>query len=69
MKAFLRLAQLIDALNERIGRFSAWFGLLAVIVCTVNALFRYTADMSSNAWLELQWYFNSVMFLLVAAHK
>jgi TRAP-type mannitol/chloroaromatic compound transport system permease small subunit len=68
MKAFLRLAQLIDALNERIGRFAAWFGLLAVIVCTVNALFRYTADMSSNAWLELQWYFNSVMFLLVAAY-
>jgi TRAP-type mannitol/chloroaromatic compound transport system permease small subunit len=68
MKALLRLARGIDLVNEWIGRFSAWFGLVAVVICTGNALSRYAADMSSNAWLELQWYFNSAMFLLVAAY-
>ena len=37
-------------------------------MCTINAIFRYTVNMSSNAWLELQWYLNAVMFLLVAAY-
>jgi TRAP-type mannitol/chloroaromatic compound transport system permease small subunit len=68
MKALLRFARLIDACNERIGKFAAWFGLLAVIVCTGNAVSRYAFNIGSNAWLELQWYFNSVMFMLVAAY-
>ena len=68
MEVFLRLSRLIDATNTHIGKFAAWFGLLAVIVCTANALLRYTANVSSNAWLEIQWYFNSVVFLLIAAY-
>ena len=68
MDILLRFSSLIDAASERIARFAAWFGLVAVVVCTVNALFRYTLNMSSNAWLELQWYLNAVMFLLVAAY-
>jgi len=67
MNVLLRFSSLIDAANERIGKAAAWFGLLGVIVCTVNAIFRYTFNMSSNAWLEIQWYFNAAMFLLVAA--
>ena len=67
MTALLRLSAWIDATNQWIGKVAAWFGLLAVIVCTVNAIFRYAFNMSSNAWLEIQWYFNAVMFLLVAA--
>jgi TRAP-type mannitol/chloroaromatic compound transport system permease small subunit len=67
MDALLRLSALIDAANERIGKIAAWAGLLAVIVCTVNAIFRYAFNISSNAWLEIQWYFNAAMFLLVAA--
>ena len=67
MEALLKFCSLVDRLNERIGRWAAWFGLLAVIVCTANATVRYSLNVSSNAWLELQWYFNSVMFLLVAA--
>jgi TRAP-type mannitol/chloroaromatic compound transport system permease small subunit len=67
MDALLRISRTIDWANERIGKVAAWFGLLAVIICTVNAILRYTLNMSSNAWLEIQWYFNAVMFLLVAA--
>ena len=67
MNALLRLATRIDAANEWIGKIAGWFGLLAVIICTVNAIFRYAFNMSSNAWLEIQWYLNAAMFLLVAA--
>ncbi len=67
MPLLLRLSRLIDNFNERIGRAAAWFGLLAVIVCAISASLRYTVNIGSNAWLELQWYFNSVMFMLVAA--
>jgi TRAP-type mannitol/chloroaromatic compound transport system permease small subunit len=68
MKTLLRFSQLVDTLNERIGKFSAWFVLLAVFICTVNALVRYAFNLSSNGWLEIQWYLNSAMFLLVAAY-
>lgn len=68
MSTLLHLSRLIDALNERIGKLSSWLILLAVIICTVNALMRYAFNLSSNAWLEIQWYLNSAMFLLVAAY-
>ena len=68
MSTLLHLSRLIDALNERIGKLSSWLILLAVIICTVNALMRYAFNLSSNSWLEIQWYLNSAMFLLVAAH-
>jgi len=66
MNALLRFSSKIDAANEWIGRIAGWLGLLAVVVCTVNAIFRYAFNMSSNAWLEIQWYLNAAMFLLVA---
>ncbi|HEY1328231.1 MAG TPA: TRAP transporter small permease subunit [Steroidobacteraceae bacterium] len=68
MRRLLHLAALIDRLNERIGKAVAWLGLAAVIVCTCNAVARYMFSMASNAWLELQWYFNSAVFLLVAGY-
>jgi len=68
MQNLLRFAALIDALNERIGKAAAWLGLVAVLVCTGNALARYALNIGSNAWLELQWYLNSAVFLLVAAY-
>lgn len=67
MRALLRFSTAIDTANEWIGRTAAWLGLAAVIVCTVNAMFRYTVNMSSNAWLEIQWYLNATVFMLVAA--
>ena len=68
MNALLRVAAAIDALNEWIGRSVAWLGLAAVLVCTANALARYALNIGSNAWLELQWYFNSAVFLLIAGY-
>ena len=66
MQALLRLSAFIDKLNEWIGRGVAWLGLVAVLVCTANALGRYLFNVGSNAWLEMQWYLNAAVFLLVA---
>ena len=68
MHALLRLSSAIDRMNERIGKLVAWFGLAAVVVCTANAIARYAFNVASNAWLELQWYFNAAVFLLIAAY-
>jgi TRAP-type mannitol/chloroaromatic compound transport system permease small subunit len=68
MHALLRLSRIIDRMNERIGKAVAWLGLAAVIVCTGNAIARYALNIGSNAWLELQWYFNAAVFLLIAAY-
>jgi TRAP-type mannitol/chloroaromatic compound transport system permease small subunit len=68
MSPLLRFSSFIDLVNERIGKASSWLILLAVVICTVNALVRYSVNLSSNGWLEVQWYLNSAMFLLVAAY-
>lgn len=68
MKLLLRLSGLIDALNERVGKFSYWFVLAAVLISTGNAVVRYTFNVSSNAWLEIQWYLFSFVFLFCAGY-
>ena len=64
MTALLKLSQLIDGLNERVGRSIYWLILAAVLVSAINAIVRKTFDMSSNAFLEMQWYMFSAVFLL-----
>lgn len=68
MKPLLALARVIDALNERVGRTIAWLVLAAVLVSTGNAVMRYAWNLGSNAWLELQWYLFSAIFLLAAGY-
>jgi len=61
------LSGAIDALNIWIGKIAAWAILAAVLVSTINAIVRKLFDMSSNSWLELQWYLFAMVFLLCAA--
>ena len=68
MEAALRLSAGIDRLNETIGRSVYWLILVAVIVSTVNAIVRKAFDVSSNAWLELQWQLFGAVFMLAAAY-
>lgn len=65
---FMKLARTIDRLNEAIAHAVGWALLAAVIICTGNALMRYSLNISSNAWLEIQWYLFSAMFLLASAY-
>lgn len=68
IKALLAFSQLIDALNDRVGRAIGWLVLAAVLVSAGNAVMRYSFSLSSNAWLEIQWYLFSAIFLLGAGY-
>lgn len=68
MKAMLRLASGIDTINERIGRITTWLILIVVMISAGNAVSRYAFDISSNAFLEIQWYLFSAIFLLCSAY-
>src|SRR5882724_8898103 len=68
MKFLLRVSRGIDWLNEQIGRVVLWMILIAVLISAGNASIRKAFDMSSNAWLEVQWYLFSAVFLLCAGY-
>ena len=68
MKVLLGLSRAIDALNEQIGKLTYWLILAAVLISTGNAIVRYTLNTSSNAWLEIQWYLFSFVFLFCAGY-
>src|ERR1039457_4441750 len=68
VKILLRISGLIDALNEHVGRLSYWLILVMVLVSAGNASVRYAFDRSSNAWLEIQGYLFSAVFLLCAGY-
>ncbi len=68
MQGLLRLSRGIDWLNERVGRTIIWLVLIAVLISAGNAIIRKAFDVSSNAWLEVQWYLFSGIFLLGAGY-
>ena len=68
MSALLKISRLIDALNERIGRFTMWLILAAVLISASNAIVRKTFNVSSNGFLEIQWYLFAAVFLLGAGY-
>ena len=68
MSALLQLSRLIDALSERVGRWASWLILAAVLISAVNAVVRKAFNMSSNAFLEIQWYLFAAVFLLAAGY-
>lgn len=68
MNRLLALSRLIDRSNERIGHVVYWMVLVAVLISAGNAVFRYAFNMSSNAWLEIQWYLFSAIFLFCAGY-
>ncbi len=68
MNAMLKVSQLIDGLNERVGRSLMWLVLAAVVISAVNAVIRKAFDTSSNAFLEIQWYLFAGFVLLGSAY-
>lgn len=68
MKALLYLSHRIDRLNEYVGSIVIWICLVVVLVSSGNAIIRKVFDISSNGWLELQWYLFGAMFLLAAGY-
>lgn len=67
VSGLLGISRVIDQLNEKIGKVTAWAIFVAVIVSAVNAIIRKVFGTSSNAWLELQWYLFGAVFMLCAS--
>ena len=70
--ATLRVSDAIDRVTGIVGRAAAWLALVMVLVGAFNAVARYLGryigfNLSSNVYLELQWYLFSMLFLLGAA--
>jgi TRAP-type mannitol/chloroaromatic compound transport system permease small subunit len=63
----LFVSRAIDRFNERLGRIVAWAVVIAILVSAINAIIRKLFGVSSNAWLELQWYLFGAVFMLCAA--
>ena len=68
MNALLALSRAIDAITERVGRIVYWLILVVVLISAANAVVRKAFNFSSNAYLEIQWYLFSVIFLFLAGY-
>jgi len=68
VKAWLALSAAIDRFTETIGRFVYWLILVVVLISAANAVVRKAFNYSSNAYLEIQWYLFSAVFLLGAGY-
>ncbi len=68
MQPLLAVSRVIDAVTGFIGHHIRWLILAAVLVSTVNAIIRKLFDLSSNAWLELQWHLFGMVFMMAAAY-
>ena len=68
MLFLLKISSWIDRLNKTVGGAVAWLTLVVVVVSAVNAVVRKLFSVSSNAWLELQWYLFGAIFLLAAGY-
>ena len=68
METLLAFSRAVDWVTERIGKLTIWCVLVAVLISAANASVRYAFKTSSNAWLEIQWYLFSAIFLLCAGY-
>lgn len=64
MQSLLALSRVIDAVNEKLSWIADWLVFLSCLISAGNAFSRYAFSISSNAWLEIQWYmFGAVVML------
>jgi TRAP-type mannitol/chloroaromatic compound transport system permease small subunit len=68
VSALLQLSRLIDRFSEFLGRWVAWLVLFAVVISAMNAISRKAFNLSSNAYLEIQWYLFAAIFMLAAGY-
>lgn len=64
MKLLLQLSRLVDRLGEGVGKLAMWAILLTTLISAGNAIVRKLFGVSSNAWLEIQWYLFAAVFML-----
>ncbi len=73
MQKLLKISEIIDTINQWIGRLSYWLVFFMVLVGCWNVVGRYLGrfigrNLTSNALIEIQWYLFDLIFLLGAAY-
>ena len=68
MGFLIQISKLIDGLNDRLGVAANWMVLAACLISAANAMSRYAFDLSSNAFLEIQWYLFAAIVMLGASY-
>ncbi len=73
MQQLLRISRIIDVFSEWLGRLTYWLVLVMVAIGVWNVIGRYLGrflgqNLSSNAFIESQWYLFDLVFLLGAAY-
>src|SRR5215831_17001815 len=64
MKVLLALSHAIDTVNEKLSWIADWLVFLSCLISAGNAFSRYAFSLSSNAWLEIQWYMFGALVML-----
>lgn len=73
MRFLLKLSATIDRLTDWVGQLSDWLVIITVAVGFYNVLVRYVGrfiglQLSSNGFIELQWYLFSLIFFFGFAY-
>jgi TRAP-type mannitol/chloroaromatic compound transport system permease small subunit len=68
MQALLKFSKAVDWLNAQVGKYVIWLILASTVISAINAIVRKLFNMSSNAYLEVQWYLFAAAFLLAAGY-
>ena len=68
MQALLKISRAVDWLNSQVGKHVIWLILASTVISAVNAAVRKAFNVSSNAYLEVQWYLFAASFLLASAY-
>jgi len=63
-----KLANFIDALNEKVGYYTSWLTAVLVLVVCYDVFTRYLLKRSSIAVQELEWHLFAFIFLMGAAY-
>jgi TRAP-type mannitol/chloroaromatic compound transport system permease small subunit len=73
LEILLKISKIIDAVTELVGRFTSWLVLVMIILGVWNVIGRYLgrligSNLTSNAYIEAQWYIFDLVFLLGAGY-
>ncbi len=74
MRGLLKISHLIDNLSEFLGKVAIYLTLLLVVIGFYNVVARYVGrfigqNLSSNRFIETQWYIFSIIFFLMFAYN
>lgn len=64
LNILLKSINLIDWITEKLGHVAAVAVISAAMISAGNAFVRYGLDITSNGWLEIQWYLFAVTVML-----